>query len=34
MLVLTLVIVVLNAEMFDSCDRAAIAKLSPEPMPE
>ena len=34
MLVLTLVIVVVNAEMLDSCDRAAIAKLSPEPMPE
>ena len=34
MIVLTLVIVVVNAEMLDSCDRAAIAKSSPEPMPE
>ncbi len=34
MLVLTLVIVVVNAEMLDNCCRAAIAKPSPEPMPE
>ena len=34
MVVLTLVIVSVNAEMLDSCDRAAIANPSPVPMPE
>ena len=33
MIVLTLVIVVVNAEMLASCDRAAIAKPSSTPMP-
>ncbi len=33
MLVLTLVMVSVNAEMFESCDRAAIAKPSLTPIP-